>query len=171
MKILGYSLFAIALSLVFIFILNPADKGDGLPEQAQNQPVLRNPVPEDTDHSAPEAKKALQGTDGTETEAPLNAAPEQQPPVEEAGAPKSANDPFEQRSGNVLVAPEDDPFSSADTDFPPFPSLEDGDMDDFADFPTSGFGFDPEDGVGNTGDLTMEDQLQRWETGPGEQPQ
>ena len=149
MKKFAYALFGIAILVISFYMLSP-------------DPTREPAVPTAADRIEQEP-------------APPAALPEESvidpgfKPAEPDSEPASGSESAEKETF-FLEPPEDTPFGPWDgQEFPPFPPLEDDGDALFGDLPPDDFDFGMEggfgmDAFGNNEDLTMQDQLEKWES-------
>jgi len=132
MRIVGYSLFGIALLMVFIFVLQPDNK-----PTADNKPSTITRKVEDGTQSSLEAGKrdpsvhAEEEKEGEAKEAVASNLGESAARTEDV----TGEDPEpDKAAGVVMETPSDNPFDMSDVpDFPPLPPLEDEESPSFGD--------------------------------------
>lgn len=145
MKKFAYALFGIAILVISFYMLSP---------DPTREPAV--PSAGDRVRQAPTLPEESAKDPGVKPE---------EPDSEPASGSESAD-----KETFFLEPPEDTPFGPWDgQEFPPFPPLEDDGDAAFGDFPPDDFGFGMEDGFGidafgNNEELTMQDQLEKWES-------
>ena len=149
MRLVGYSLFGIALLVVFIFVLQPDNK----PATDTQPSAITRKVEEDVAHRPLKAEKSEPVV--------LNQAEQKFEPKQVVEPSSSHSDPAgteeavrsegesEKVAGVLVETPEENPFDmSGVPDFPPLPPLEDdGEVPPFGDM-------DLEKGLDEAGDLS-----------------